>query len=78
MACPGILQVGLGEHFWIEWLISFKILPEKPLAVDLVDFIEFQSGFRLKGCKRLHRLGGKSTPVDKEQDFFPTPDFMRR
>ena len=55
------------QHVRVERLVRDVLAPE-PLAVDLVDLVEFQARLRLEGGERSHCLGRKRAAVHEEED----------
>src|SRR6059036_1886826 len=56
------------KYLGIELLVLIEVFTLEALAINLVNFIELQSWFRLECGECSHGLGGQSTAVYEEQN----------
>jgi len=71
----GIGEVAIWEDLGVE-LLTFDILSFEPLAVDLIDLVEFLARLGLKSGKGLNCLGARARRSTRKSILLPTPDFI--
>ncbi len=56
------------KYFGIEFFVFAEVFLLEALAVDFIDFVEFEAGFGFEGREGADSLGGEGAAIDKEED----------